>query len=333
MTIDRGLWRLKRRVFLAGMAGAALAPATALAQVKAELPKIGFVYPGPPDAAASRVEAIISGLRVSGFARPQIEMTVRSTGGDATLVGPMVAEVIDKGASVIVAGGPNVLQTAMASKRDLAVVALDLESDPVASRIANSLGRPGHNVTGVFLDFPNFTGKWIELLIESVPKLARVGILWDPATGGVQIEAVTRVVAGLGLQADVFETRARADLEGAVAGARQKGAQALVILSSPIVPPNVKLLADLAVQHRLPAITLFPDFARAGGLMAYGPNLLTMYRQIGVMVGKVLRGEKAGDVPIERPSKFELVLNQRTAEAIGITLPLPVLLRADEVID
>jgi len=321
-----------RRSLIAG-AGAVLWPGSAFGQVKAELPKIAFVFPGPHEAVGSRVEALVSGLRASGFARSQLELTVRSTGGDPALVAPLVAEAIGKGASVIVAGGPTVLQSAIASSRDVIVVALDLETDPVASRLASSLGRPGGNVTGVFLDFPNFAGKWLELLTESVPKLARIGVLWDPVTGGVQIDAVKRTAAGLAIQADVFETRTRADLENAVAAAREKGAEALVITSSPLIPANVKHLADAAIRHRLPAITLFPDFARAGGLMAYGPNLLTMYRQLGVMAGKVLRGEKAADLPIERPSKFELVLNQRTAETIGISLPLPVLLRADEVID
>jgi putative ABC transport system substrate-binding protein len=318
---------------MAAMAGAAVAPAAAFAQARAELPKIGMVYPGPREVATSRVEAVVSGLRTSGFARAQIELTVRTTEGDPRLVKPMIDEVIEKGASVIVAAGPNVLQALIATGRDLPIVALDLESDPVASHLANSLAHPGRNVTGVFMDFPNFAGKWIELLIESVPKLSRIGVLWDPATGGVQLEAVTRAASGLNIQADVFETKTGADMAGAAAGARQKDAQALVITSSPIVPANAKMLADLAVQHKLPAITLFPDFARAGGLMAYGPNLLTMYRQIGVMVGKILHGEKPGDVPIERPSKFELIVNQRAAEALGMTLPLPVLLRADEVID
>ena len=333
MTIERGNCRLRRRGLMAGMAGVALAPAAAFAQGKAELPKIAIVYPGPREWATSRVEAVVSGLRASGFAPAQIDLSVRTTEGDPARVVPMVAEVMDKSPSVLVAAGPNVLQAAMATGRAVPIVALDLESDPIASGVANSLARPGRNVTGLFMDFPNFTGKWIELLIETVPKPSRIGVLWDPATGSVQLDAAKRAATGANIEADVFEIRSRGDIEGAVAGAGQKAAQALVILSSPVVPSNVKQLADLAVQHRLPAITLFPDFARAGGLMAYGPNLLAMYRQIGVMVGKILHGEKPGDVPIERPSKFELVVNQRAAEAIGLKIPLPVLLRADEVID
>src|SRR5436190_2609441 len=333
MTIERDNCRLRRRGLMAGMAGIAFGPAVALAQAKPELPKIAIVYPGPREWATSRVEAVVSGLRASGFAPTQIDLSVRTTEGDPAQVAPMVAEAIDKGPAVLVAAGPNVLQAAMATGRNLPIVALDLESDPVASGMANSLARPGRNVTGLFMDFPNFTGKWIELLIESVPRPGRIAVLWDPATGSVQLDAAKRAATGANIEADGFEIRSRADMEGAVAGARNKAAQALLILSSPVVPANVKLLADLAIQHRLPAITLFPDFARTGGLMAYGPNLLTMYRQIGIMVGKILHGEKPGDVPIERPSKFELVVNQRAAEAIGLKIPLAVLLRADEVID
>lgn len=122
-------------------------------------------------------------------------------------------------------------------------------------------------------------------------------------------------------------------LPAAFSTASQNGAGAIVILSSPLIAPNVQMLAELAIRHRLPAITLFPDFARTGGLLAYGPNLLGMYRHIGVFAGKVLRGAKPAELPIERPTKFELVLNLRTAQALGITIPVSLLLRADEVIE
>jgi putative ABC transport system substrate-binding protein len=186
---------------------------------------------------------------------------------------------------------------------------------------------------GLFLDFPNFTAKWLELLKETNPGLSRVAVLWDPATGETQMKAVEQAAGSLNVQLDVLEVRTPSDFDEAFVSASRRGASAVLILSSPLIAPNVQILALLALRHRLPAITLFPDFARAGGLLAYGPNLLDMYRQTGLMGGKVLQGTKPAELPIERPARFELVLNLRTAKALGISVPTSVLLRADEVIE
>jgi ABC-type uncharacterized transport system substrate-binding protein len=208
-----------------------------------------------------------------------------------------------------------------------------LKQTPVAIGVAASLARPGGNITGVFLDFPEFTAKWIELLVESNPKLSRIAVLWDPITGPVQIESVKRTAGSLNVQLETLEVRRSSDFEAAFSLAKQRDAKAMAMLSSPLISANVQILADLSVRHRLPAITLFPDFARTGGLMAYGPNLLGLYRRVGVLGGKVLRGANPADLPIERPTKFELVLNLRTAIALGLSIPASLLLRADEVIE
>ena len=212
-------------------------------------------------------------------------------------------------------------------------MAIDLETDPVAIGLAASLARPGGNITGVFLDFPDFTAKWIELLVESNPKLSRAAALWDPVTGPVQVESVKKAAESLNIELEILETRRTADFEGAFLIAIQRGAGAMAMLSSPLISSNVQLLAELSVGHRIPAITLFPDFARTGGLLAYGPNLLGLYRRVGVLAGNVLRGANPADLPIERPTKFELVLNLRTADVMAISIPASLLLRADEVIE
>jgi putative tryptophan/tyrosine transport system substrate-binding protein len=212
-------------------------------------------------------------------------------------------------------------------------VAIDLETDPVAIGLAASLARPGGNITGVFLDFPDFTAKWIELLAESNPKLSRAAALWDPVTGPVQVESVKKAAESLNIELEILETRRTADFEGAFLIAIQRGAGAMAMLSSPLISSNVQLLAELSVGHRIPAITLFPDFARTGGLLAYGPNLRGLYRRVGVLAGNVLRGANPADLPIERPTKFELVLNLRTADVMAISIPASLLLRADEVIE
>jgi putative ABC transport system substrate-binding protein len=222
------------------------------------------------------------------------------------------------------------VHAARSATRTIPIIAIDLESDPVASGMAVTLARPGGNITGVFLDFPDFTAKWIEMLVESNPKLSRAAVLWDPVTGSVQMEAVKKAGGTLNVQLDVIEARRPSDYGAAFSMASERGAGAMVILSS---PPNVQMLAELALRHRLPAITLFPDFARAGGLLAYGPNLLSLFRLSSIVAGKVLHGANPAELPIERPTKFETVLNMRTAHALGISIPTSLLLRAVEVIE
>jgi putative ABC transport system substrate-binding protein len=283
--------------------------------------------------AAPRIDAIVSGLRASGYALPQVEVVARSAEGDPSRVVPLVADVIAKNVSLFVANGPAALQAARAATRTLPILAIDFESDPVASNFAASLARPGGNVTGVFLDFPNFTAKWIELLVECTPKLSRIAVLWDPTTGPVQVEAVTKAATTLRIQTDLLEVRVRAELADAFSVASQRGAGAVIALSSPLFGAGLRDLAELALQHHLPSITLFPDFARAGGLFAYGPNLLGTYRQVGVLAGKVLAGTAPANLPIERPTKFELIVNLRTAQALGLSIPTSIQVRADEVIE
>jgi ABC-type uncharacterized transport system substrate-binding protein len=149
----------------------------------------------------------------------------------------------------------------------------------------------------------------------------------------VQIESVKKTAGSLKIQLDILEVRRPSDFEGAFSTTTRRDANAMVMLSSPLISANVQMLAELSVRHRVPSITLFPDFARAGGLMAYGPNLLGLYRRVGVLAGKVLRGANPADLPIERPTKFELVLNLRTADTLGLSIPASLLLRADEVIE
>jgi putative tryptophan/tyrosine transport system substrate-binding protein len=213
------------------------------------------------------------------------------------------------------------------------IVAYDFETDPVAARYAENLARPGGNVTGVFLDQPAFAGKWLELLRECVPGLSRVALIWDPSVGRVQVDALVKVAAELKMTTDLLEVRVRTDFAGAFAVAKDRGATAAIVLSSPLMFINVKDLADLSLLHRLPSITLFSEFARTGGLLSYGPSLLDAARQAGFMAGKVLAGSMPATMPIERPSKFELILNRRTAEALGVTVPGSIEARADEVIE
>jgi putative tryptophan/tyrosine transport system substrate-binding protein len=326
---------MKRREFIALLGGAAAAwPLAARAQQAAKVPRIGFLYPGPQQAVAARLEALLNGLRTAGYSAPaQVEIVVRTAEGDPGRIGPLMEEIIRQNVDAIFANGPAVVQAARSATQRIPILALDLETDPVASGLAASISHPGGNITGLFFDFPNFTAKWLELLKEINTNLSRVAVLWDPTTGLTQIKAIEQAARLMNIKLDVIEIRTRSDFEEAFVSASQRSADAAVLLSSPLIAPNVQMLAELALHHQLPAITLFPDFARTGGLLAYGANLLDMYRQVGVMGGKVLQGRSPSELPIERPTKFELVINLKTARALGLTVPPTLLIRADEVIE
>ena len=325
--------KIGRRGLVGAVGASALGPVAGHAQGNPKAPKLGIVYAGPQEAVATRVDAIVGGLRASGYPVSQLELVVRAAESNPSQIAPLIVEVLGKQVAALVVTGSAVVETARVATKDVSIIAIDLESDPVASGIAASLARPGGNVTGVFLDFPDFATKLIEMLIESAPKLARIAVVWDPATASVQIEAVRKTAAKLKLQADVLEVRVRGDFDGVFAQASQFGADAVLLLSSPLISAELKTIADLALIRRLPTMTIFPDFARTGGLLAYGPNLLDMYRQVGVLAGKVLRGRDPADLPIERPTRFEMVLNLRTAQALGLSIPHSILSRADEVIE
>jgi putative ABC transport system substrate-binding protein len=324
---------LNRRQVVRLTGGLAMLPMAVGAQSNQGPPKIGYVNVGPEDLTSSRVELILSAARSTGHALPQVQMVVRALGRDPAKLPELVKEVLDRDVSVFIAAGPAVLRLAVQAKGAVPIVAYDFETDPVATGYAQSLPRPGGNVTGIFLDFPEFSGKWIELLRECVPQLRHFAIIWDPSAGRLQVDAISRIAAGLNMQADLLEATTRDDFAGAFAVAKDRGAGGIVLLSSPLVFTNAKDLAALALRHRLPAVTLFAEFSRSGGLFSYGPSLVAAVRQAGVMAGKVLGGTPPANLPIERPSKFELLVNQRTAEALGITIPASIQGRADEVIE
>ena len=325
---------MNRREFITLLGGAAAAwPLAARAQ-HANVQKVGFLYPGPLAAAKTRIPPFLEGLRLAGFRVPEeVEVLSQIADGDPARLSPLAAELIVRKVDAIAAISTGAVQVVRAATAAIPIVAHDLETDPVATGLVASLARPGGNITGFFFDFPEFRTKWLQLLQEAVPQLSSVAALWDPATGPYQLKAIKEAAGLLKLNLRILEVRSPADLDGAVLAAAQSKVDALLILSSPVVGANSKRIADLTLGHRLPAVTLFPDFARAGGLMAYGPNLLDTYRQLGGMVAKVLRGTKPADLPVELPTKFELVINVKTAKALGIEVPPTLLARADEVIE
>jgi len=197
-----------------------------------------------------------------------------------------------------------------------------------------SLAKPGGNVTGLSLHSPELTGKRLQLTREVVPGLSRVAVLWNAANPiAVLIARETEVAARtLGVQVQPLEVRSSDDFENALPAAVNAGAGALFVVDDPLVFRSRMRIADFAARNRLPATAFYKEFAEAGGLMTFGPNLADLYRRAAIFVDKILKGAKPGDLPVEQPTKYELVINLKTAKALGLTIPQSLLLRADEVI-
>jgi len=324
---------VQRREFIVLLAGAAtIRPRAALAQPASTIQKIGFLYPGPSTPAAVRIEAFSEGLRAAGFRVPeQVEIISRFADGDPARLAPLARELIELKVGVIAAvstAAANVVRSGTAS---IPIVALDLETDPVATGMIASLSHPGANLTGFFFDFPEFRTKLLELLKDVVPRLSKAAVIWDPNSGPAQLASVEAGAATMKVKLEKFEARNVTELNQAFDAA--KDADAVIILSSPFLGANTKLMAELASIRALPAVTLLSEFARNGGLMSYGPNILDIYRRVGGLAAKVLQGSKPADLPVQLPTKFELVVNLKTARALKLDMPATLLVRADEVIE
>jgi putative ABC transport system substrate-binding protein len=326
---------VKRRDFITLLGGIAAAwPLAVRGQQPARIPKVGVLHPGQTAVMTARIAAIREGLSEGdGQRESAIELIVRLADGDLARLPALATDLVGSRVDIILAAGPPAVQAARAATANIPVIALDLETDPVASGLVASLAHPGGNVTGVFLDFPDFSAKCLQLLTEAVPALARVGVLWDPSTGLLQLKAVEAAAQSLGLGFEVFKAQRVADIAEAFYVLDPSRIQGALILSSPLFGGNPQLVADLAIRRRVPSISLFPDIARAGGLLAYGPDIQGLYRQMGVMARKVLRSTKPTELPVERPTRFQLVANLLTAKALGIEIPATLLARADEVIE
>jgi putative ABC transport system substrate-binding protein len=239
-------------------------------------------------------------------------------------------ELVQLKVDAIMAFSAPASRAAYAATKTIPIVAGDYTNDPVAAGYAQSYGRPGKNVTGVFLDAPEFAGKWIELLRAIVPGLKRVEVLWDPGPGATHLRAVQRAAQPLGIDIQVYEVRTPEEIDKAFAALRGRP-QALIILPSPLTYTYSARLADLALQRRLPATFMDRAFADAGGTISYGPDEAETSQRLAVQVAKILNGAKPGDLPIERPTKFNFVINMRTAKALGLKIPDSLFLSAERV--
>jgi putative tryptophan/tyrosine transport system substrate-binding protein len=208
-----------------------------------------------------------------------------------------------------------------------------LKSDPVALGYVKSLAHPSGNISGAFLDFPELSGKQLQLFKEVLPRLSRIAIFGDPRINAPQLAATETAARAVALQTESIELRAPDDIERALAAAEARHAEAGILLTSPLVYVHMKQISELAISKRLPLIFVFAEFPRAGGFMAYGPNMIEFYRRCGDYVAKILHGAKPSELPIQRPERFDLVINLKTARALGVTVPPVLLATADEVLE
>jgi putative tryptophan/tyrosine transport system substrate-binding protein len=255
----------------------------------------------------------------------------RSALGDPSQLAEAAAELVRLKVDVIWAAGAPFARAAYTATRTIPIVATDFTTDPVAEGYVQSHGRPGGNLTGVFLDAPEFAGKWFQLLNAMVPGLSRVAVLWDPSPGRAHLEAVQNVARSLRVQLQVLEVRKPEDIDRAFSVLRGRP-QALIVLPSPMLYRQIEQLAELAVKHRLPATSMNLAFAKVGGMIGYGPNVVSTSDSAALLVAKILAGAKPAELPVERPTKVQLVINLKTAKALGLAVPESVLYRADEII-
>ena len=329
--------RSTRRAFLlAAATWPALAWAGAVrAQAPAKVRRIGLLSPYSPSDTALWHQAFRLGLRDLGWVEGKnISIEYRYAEGRSDRLPELAADLVRLKVDVIVASVTSDALAAQKATRAIPIV-MAVAGDPVASGLVESLAQPGGNITGLSQMNVELVGKRLELLKEMVPKLSRVAVLWNPqnAASTLNWKEIQLPARQLGIQLNSLEVRSPDDFDKAFEDATRARAGALVILADPVTGTNQKRIVDFAAKSRLPSISQFSAFADAGGLATYGPDRADLYRRAATYVDKILKGAKPGDLPIQQPTKFELVINLKTAKALGLTVPQSLLQRANEVIE
>ena len=333
----RGDRMIRRREFISLLGGAAAAwPVAARAQQPAgKMIRIGFFGANRSiPSIASYYQAFVTELREQGFSEGQnIAIEYRQQDDPR---GPFVAaaELMRTNPELIVASGSEVsLQAVVGASLSIPIVIQAINYDPIERGYVASLSRPGGNITGLFYRQPELAAKQLELLTQAFPERKRLGALWD-ADSADQFAAAERAARSMQLELQALkQEKPPYDFSAAFATLAQGGVQMVQVLSSPFFAAQRPEIAELAIRHRLPTMFIFRAYVDAGGLMSYGADQIANYRRAAGFVAKILKGAKPADLPIEQPTKFELVVNLKTAKAIGIELPTAILLRADEVIE
>ena len=327
---------MERRVFVAGALGLLTVPLAVEAQPAGKAPRIGFLALNPGANPHLR-GAFLQGLRALGYVEGRnVVIEYRDAEGKLERLPALAAKLVALKVDVIVTGGGT--PTALAAKeatRTLPIV-FTSATDPVTDELVASLARPGGNLTGLSNLGSELVGKCLEQIKETVPGVSLVAFLWQPGSVGGRtdmLKAAEVAARALRVRLQFVEARGPADLDRAFSDMTRARAGALAVLGSAIFNSERRRLVDLSAKHRLPTVYTARDFVDAGGLMTYGPNLADLFRRAAVYVDKILKGAKPSELPVEQPTKFEMVINLKTAKALGLTIPPSLLQRADQVIE
>ena len=326
---------MDRRVFVGTLAGGLLAARRAVeAQQPAKIPRIGFLVPGTPSASAHFLDAFRHGLRALGHVEGQtIAIEYRTAEGRQERLPELAAELVRLEVDAIVAPTSAAALAAKHATTAIPIVML-VAGEPVQMGIVASLARPGGNITGLTSIGDELFAKQLQLLKEAVPALSRVAVLWNPAnpSHGPRLKAIEAAARSLGMQPQLQEARGPDEFDHAFAAMTGARTGAVLVVSDALFYVHRTRIADLAAKARLPAMYGLREHVDAGGLVAYAANFADLYRRGALYVAKILKGAKPADLPVEQPTRFELVINAKTAKALGLTIPYALLLRADEVI-
>ena len=330
----------RRRELLLGLAaalaGAVTAPLSSFAQQRpAKLARIGFLGAISASGAASWVEALRAGLRDLGYAEGRnIVIEYRWADGKYESLPRLAAELLQQKVDVIVAAGTAAIQAAQRATPTIPIVML-LTADPVGAGFVASLSRPARNITGLSNINVDVSGKYLELLRIAVPQLARVAVLVNPGHPSHPAELKNIQAAGVasGVSVSPVQAGTVSQIEAAFGAMTRERPGALIVLPDSLFHTQPRQIAELAAKIRLPTMFTNRESVEAGGLMSYGPDLLDQFRRAATYVDKILKGAKPADLPVEQPTKIELIVNRKTAKAIGLTLPQDLLFRADKVIE
>jgi putative ABC transport system substrate-binding protein len=326
---------MNRREFTTLLGGAMVAacPLAARAQ-RAAVPVVAVLNGGLPESSARVLPYFRDGLRESGYVESRdVAIVARSAEGRDELLPMLAAELVALNVAVIAALGAIAAQAALQATRTIPIVFLT--GDPVALGLVTSLSRPGGNATGISILAPELLAKRLELLSELIPHAKSVAFLVNPGnpTAASQLSDLQAAARATRHIVQTLEARDRDGLEVAFTRLAEQRPDALLVAADPFFSAQRDQIVALAARHKLPAIYDFPYYAAAGGLLTYGPNNQDAFRIVGVYVGRILAGTKPADLPVQQPTKFELVINLKTAKALGLTIPPTLLARADEVIE
>jgi putative ABC transport system substrate-binding protein len=326
---------MKRRAFISLLGGAAAAwPLAAHGQQAGKVIRIGFIGASLNSSAmAAQYQAFLTELHELGFSEGRNIVIDYRRLDDPRGPFAVAAELMRLQVDLIVATGPEVaLQAVVGASRSIPIVIMAVQYDPIERGYVSSLARPGGNITGVFYRQPELAAKQLELLTQTFPEKSRLAVLYDTNSAD-QFSAAEEAARSMPLELRPLKLeKPPYDFGAAFQTMAQGGAQMVLVLSSPFFVERRPEVAALAIEHRLPTMFVFKSYVEAGGLMS-GVEQLAMYRRIGLYVAKILNGTKPADLPVEQPTKFELIVNLKTAKAIGIELPTSILLRADELIE